>query len=937
VRLGVDMGATFATYPPIGAAMTINSETRVAGPFEGNDSATVFPFTFKVFAEDELYVVRAADSVETVLVLDTDYTVDLNPDQNAAPGGEVTLVAPLATDSTLTFTSDLEALQPLDLTNQGGFYPRVINNAFDRVTILIQQLKSVVSRTLKFPLSDGPVGDLPGRDARAGRVLAFDPDTAEPVAGPTIYEVETVAATNEAITIVADNIGDVVTVANNITDVTNFADVYYGPSATDPTMRRDGSPLQVGDLYFNTSSDRLRVYDGGVWHETPGGSMTVQNFSGDGAETEFQLSYTPQTEIVTQVFVGGIYQQKNTYELGGVDGDVLIFSEAPPTGTDNIEVVVSSMVSSDDVLRGELIDTSDASLGAAIIGRGAQFVGSITELRALLKTAPSKHAVMQGYHSQGDGGGGAFYLDEADTTSVDNGVTTIVADDGGRWKLEHKGLISAKQAGARGDGVTDDAVFAQKALDTGLDVVFPFGYNFRVSARLFTKATGQTVTINGTITASASMPAVIENIDYSRVTICGTGTVDGGGLAINGVQSTATAASPVGVTVKDLTVTGTAIDPFLFYGGVLFVSSGGQVSTFRHKDVSVRNVTARNCSTHGVLVAYSDGVKVDGCVFDTCANHGHESVNCTDVSITNNTAQDCAISGLGVGAMTSNWVITGNVIRNCGGDGSITAEHNSIFGLIANNVVLDANTSGINISFGTPGAAPFEKLRNIECSSNVIRQKSGVVDRAGINVYSSTSPGIGSGIKVINNIIDGFNVGITYAYIGYGEISGNIVLNQVGSNSAVVIATFVTDVTIANNSGNTVTGDHAYQLKTYGGLICNRVNLLNNFVLQSGAAASKSIIYIEGAGTHTACGNSTQGALHYIEGTGTPSVVVDYNHGNLAGTAYSGIALRQQLNGVTALTVGAAGGAAALPATPLGYTTVEIPGTGAVKVPYYSV
>ena len=58
---------------------------------------------------------------------------------------------------------------------------------------------------------------------------------------------------------------DVTTVAANVTDVTNFADVYIGPSASDPTQRADASALQAGDLYFNTTSNVMRVYTGSVW------------------------------------------------------------------------------------------------------------------------------------------------------------------------------------------------------------------------------------------------------------------------------------------------------------------------------------------------------------------------------------------------------------------------------------------------------------------------------------------------------------------------------------------------------------------------------------------------------------------------------------------------------------------------------------------------
>lgn len=136
--------------------MTISSTTRKAGPFVGNDSSTAFPFAFKVFQAADVYVVRldTDTSVETPLVLTTDYTVSLNANQNANPGGTVTLVAgALATGYTLTITSSITPLQSTDLTNQGGFYPSVITNALDKLTILVQQILERLGRSLTLPLS----------------------------------------------------------------------------------------------------------------------------------------------------------------------------------------------------------------------------------------------------------------------------------------------------------------------------------------------------------------------------------------------------------------------------------------------------------------------------------------------------------------------------------------------------------------------------------------------------------------------------------------------------------------------------------------------------------------------------------------------------------------------------------------------------------------
>lgn len=112
-----------------------------------------------------------------------------------------------------------------------------------------------------------------------------------------------------------------------------------------------------------------------------------------------------------------------------------------------------------------LANDADPAKGAAQIGRGSQVVETISELRALLKTSPSKNALVAGYYSSGDGGGGNYYLDDSDVISADNGGSIIVANDGGRWKLIVKSCISIKQFGAKGDGITNDQPPIQAAVN----------------------------------------------------------------------------------------------------------------------------------------------------------------------------------------------------------------------------------------------------------------------------------------------------------------------------------------------------------------------------------------------------------------------------------------------------------------------------------------
>lgn len=127
--------------------MTIATNTRKTSPFVGNDTLTELPFTFKVFAETDIVVTRRTTSsgVEAT-VSPSDYTVVLNGDQNTNPGGTVTLDTALATGYTAIVGSDVPYTQGVVVTNQGAFYPSIITNALDKLTVLTQQLYDLISR-----------------------------------------------------------------------------------------------------------------------------------------------------------------------------------------------------------------------------------------------------------------------------------------------------------------------------------------------------------------------------------------------------------------------------------------------------------------------------------------------------------------------------------------------------------------------------------------------------------------------------------------------------------------------------------------------------------------------------------------------------------------------------------------------------------------------
>ena len=98
------------------------------------------------------------------------------------------------------------------------------------------------------------------------------------------------------ITTVANNITDVYLVADNIYGINNVSaaitncdlinDVYQGAHDTNPTVRLDGSALQNGDIYWNTSLNLMRTYSNGSWYNTGAGGST------DGSLVSYTASGT---------------------------------------------------------------------------------------------------------------------------------------------------------------------------------------------------------------------------------------------------------------------------------------------------------------------------------------------------------------------------------------------------------------------------------------------------------------------------------------------------------------------------------------------------------------------------------------------------------------------------------------------------------------------
>ena len=135
------------------------------------------------------------------------------------------------------------------------------------------------------------------------------------VAG-SISNVNTVAGSIDNVNTTAGSISNVNTVATNITNVNtastylnNFLALYLGQASSDPTQDALGASVTEGDLYFNSVSKQIRVFNGQVFQGIAENTVEVAKF----ANAAFNALYTASAG-------------SNSIDLGGLAISGAVFS-----------------------------------------------------------------------------------------------------------------------------------------------------------------------------------------------------------------------------------------------------------------------------------------------------------------------------------------------------------------------------------------------------------------------------------------------------------------------------------------------------------------------------------------------------------------------------------------------------------------------------------
>lgn len=332
-------------------------------------------------------------------------------------------------------------------------------------------------------------------------------------------------------------------------------------------------------------------------------------------------------------------------------------------------------------------------------------VANIAALKALA-TSTYTRVRTAGYYTPGDNGDGEYRLDASDLVSADNGGTVIVDNNGARWKLVHSGEVSVRQFGAKGDGVTDDYVAIQKAVDNVTSVHFPRG-TFYVTNPI--TITGNFRNIYGESRSSslllvkADHPAIILNTDLAAMYF---GTIHdlGFNFEVVGVRTNTSA----------IAITGSSLNPMSYwqftnllflgpYYGIRSLKSdniGGEAAFDWNlfTEIACTNSGVSN-TNFGIMFHYGSGtgnVFTDSnlvCV-DACIQIGDGVRNCGDLIFS---GLHCGGDGTGIRLIGGNAYGSNQTITNCqfdaGIDVSLDFLNISYFTALGNNWGGDTRTN----------------------------------------------------------------------------------------------------------------------------------------------------------------------------------------------------------------------------------------------------
>jgi hypothetical protein len=198
----------------------------------------------------------------------------------------------------------------------------------------------------------------------------------------------------------------------------SFTDIYLGAFAVEPTVDNDGDPLAAGMLYYNTTTDVLRVYSGTAWQDAGSavnGTSNRATYTATSGQTTFAIVY----ELgYVDVWLNGVKLIAGT-DFTASNGTTIVLTVGATTG-DLIDIIafgtfdVANALTSADI--GVTVQGYDATiLVDADIGVTVQAYDANTALTDVVNTFTATqifdNGITEEYNATGTSGAITIDLD----------------------------------------------------------------------------------------------------------------------------------------------------------------------------------------------------------------------------------------------------------------------------------------------------------------------------------------------------------------------------------------------------------------------------------------------------------------------------------------------------------------------------------------------
>ena len=464
-------------------------------------------------------------------------------------------------------------------------------------------------------------------------------------------------------------------------------------------------------------------------------SVVKNDFIGDGVEVNFVLSASPSTKLATNVFINGVYQEKDSYTLSG---NTITFSIAPPLSS-SIEVMTN--------------ETGIINAGnATAISYTAGFPGATLQT---VQTKLEQYVSVKDFGAVGDG-----VTD--DTANIQDAVDAMNAANGGAIYFPAGEYLITDYITLYSDVTLFGEGKASKIhlVNSGRSDAFratgtqPSPVN-RITMRDFM--------LYGDTSFLAGVPSVVNGggVNFLYTDDCTfenlwvSGFSDGGIAILNGSYNTIAScrvrftAQGISFNANDIDVTGNVavgntISDTGTYNG-LHLEGGFGVSP------ATGEVRYTTLTGNTVINSYEAGINIELAPYTACAGNsvfnagfGATSINMGikvfggfSSGISGNTVRGCDGYGIVVGANSGECAVSGNATVDNGGGSLLVTDNGTA-------ATLDVSVSGNSFAEGdlaTSGNVSFKNWTPAVTFSNVASTDTQTLDWYEENTFTPTIAG----------------------------------------------------------------------------------------------------------------------------------------------------------------------------------------------------